>query len=69
MEPTQVKRNSIRKKDVEIGAVYVAKVSGNLTHVRITGYSLYGGWVGTNLNTNKDVRIRTAARLRGVVTK
>ena len=54
----------MKKKDVEIGGVYVAKVSGKLAKVRITGESRFGGWDAVNLATKRDVRIRGAGRLR-----
>lgn len=56
----------MKKNEVEIGGVYVAKISGRLTHVRITAVSQYGGWDAVNVNTNREVRIRSAAKLRGV---
>lgn len=55
----------MKKSDVEIHGVYVAKVSGQLVTVRVDRESPYGGWNGTNLATGRTVRIRTAARLRG----
>lgn len=55
----------MKKSEVEIGGTYTVKVSGQLAPVRITGMSPYGGWVGMNTKTNREVRIRTAARLRG----
>ncbi len=54
----------MKKQDVQIGSVYIAKVSGALTKVRIDRQSPYGGWQGTNLATGREVRIRGAARLR-----
>ncbi len=54
----------MKKRDVQIGSTYIAKVSGVLTKVRITRESPYGGWQGTNLATGREVRIRSAARLR-----
>jgi len=54
----------MRKADVQIGGVYIVKVSGKLTKVRITRPSPYGGWDGLNLATHREVRIRSAARLR-----
>ena len=56
------------KKNVKIGTTYWAKVSGEVTKVRITRECDYGGWYGTNLKTGRENRIRTAARLRGEVT-
>ena len=55
---------AMKKQDVEIGSTYIVKVSGVLAKVRITGESPYGGWRGTNLATGREIRIRTAARLR-----
>lgn len=54
----------MRKAQVEIGALYVVKVSGVLTTVRVDAESPYGGWVGTNVKTGRQVRLRTAGRLR-----
>ena len=54
----------MKKRDIEIGNTYIAKVSGVLAKVRITGESPYGGWCCTNLATGREIRIRTAARLR-----
>lgn len=52
------------KADIKIGKVYAAKVSGSISPVRIDSESHYKGWVGTNLATKREVRIRGAARLR-----
>lgn len=57
----------MKKSEVVIGATYRAKVSGRMVNVRITGYSVYGGWTATSLQTGNAVRIKTAARLRGKV--
>lgn len=54
----------MKKQDVQIGEVYIVKVSGKLTRVRLDSESPYGGWTGTNLETKREVRIRTAAKLR-----
>ena len=55
--------------NVKPGEVYAVKVSGKICPVRldrvhhaIPGYA--GGWWGTNLNTGRAVRIKTAAKLR-----
>ncbi len=65
----------MKAKDVRIGGLYIAKVSGKLTTVRIDRVAAdvqdsnhnwrIGGWHATNLATCKPVRIRSAARLRG----
>lgn len=52
------------KQNIKIGTTYIVKVSGKLTQVRITRAHDRGGWFGVNLTTGREVRIRTAARLR-----
>jgi hypothetical protein len=54
----------MKKSEVQIGATYVAKVSGKLAHVRIVSESQYGGWNAVNTLTKREVRIKSAARLR-----
>ena len=54
----------MQKQNVHIGTTYVVKVSGTLAKVRITREHPRGGWYGTNLATGREIRIRTAARLR-----
>ena len=59
----------MRKKEIEIGKTYLAKVSGKLTAVRLTGNSPYKGYDGLNLKTGRTVRIKTAAKLRKEFTE
>jgi len=59
----------LKKEDVEVGKAYKAKVSGRLTEVLITGENPHGGWDAVNVLTNRKVRIKTAARLRGEATR
>jgi hypothetical protein len=54
----------MQKHNVRIGATYIAKVSGTLAKVRLTREHDRGGWYGINLATGREIRIRTAARLR-----
>ncbi len=54
----------MRKIDVTVGKEYCAKVSGKLTYVKILGPCGYGGWYAKNTETGRQVRVRTAARLR-----
>ena len=54
----------MKKADVTVGKTYIVKVSGNLVPVKLTSVSQYGGWNGKNTVTGRDVRIKTAARLR-----
>lgn len=56
----------MKKSEVIIGETYTVNVSGRLAPVRVTGACPYGGWVGINTKTNREVRIKTAAKLRGV---
>lgn len=57
----------MKRADVVIGGIYIAKVSGQLTRVRILNESPFGGWDATNLETRRAVHIRSAARLRARV--
>lgn len=54
----------MNKSEVVIGKVYAVKVSGNVVPVRLDSESQYGGWSGTNLKTKREIRIRSAAKLR-----
>ena len=58
----------MKKKDVEIGKVYAVKVSGKVSPVKLIKESPYGGWFGRNLWTNREVRIKTAGKLRRRLT-
>ena len=54
----------MQKHSVKIGTTYIVKVSDKLAKVRLTREHERGGWYGTNLATGREIRIRTAARLR-----
>ena len=55
----------MKKSDnITIGKTYIVKVSGHLVPVRLEQVSMYGGWIGRNTRTGREVRIRTAAKLR-----
>ena len=54
----------MKKNEVKIGGVHVAKVSDKLVDVRIENENRQGGWDATNLTTKKKVRIKSAQRLR-----
>ncbi len=54
--------------EVKIGRHYAAKISGQLTIVKIEARSSHGGWTGKNIFTNRRVRVESAAKLRGDVT-
>lgn len=53
----------MRKSHVKIGSVYGVKVSGTIQPVRIDRECAFH-MIGTNLNSGREVRIRTAARCR-----
>ena len=57
----------MQKQNIKVGSTYIVKVSGTLAKVRITREHDRGGWYGTNLATGREIRIRTAARLRSEV--
>ena len=57
----------MKREQIEIGQVYRAKVTDKLVPVRIEAENPHGGWDGTNLNTNRKVRIKSAQRLRGPI--
>ena len=58
----------MNKSEVKIGTTYRCKVTGKLADVRITGVSAHGGWDAVNVVTNRQVRIKSAQRLRGPAT-
>jgi hypothetical protein len=54
----------MKQHDVVLGDVYAVKVSGSIQPVKLVAESFHGDWVGRNLRTGREVRIRTAAKLR-----
>lgn len=54
----------MKRSQVQVGGVYAVKVSGKVARVRLTRESVYGGWDGQNLDTGREVRVKTAGRLR-----
>ncbi len=59
----------MRTKQIQIGGVYTAKVTGRVVPIRIDAINDEGGWDGTNLATGKAVRVPTPRRLRREVTR
>jgi len=59
----------VKKCNVTLGQVYAVKVSGRIQPVRLIAESPYGGWVGRNEETGREVRIRSAAKLRARLEK
>jgi len=54
----------MKKAEVKVGETYAVKVSGNVVPVVIDEEHPNGGWVGTNQETNRQVRVKSARRLR-----
>lgn len=55
----------MKKADVKVGKTYIVKVSGKLSRVKLTNeVKRAGGWMGINLDTGREVRIKTGGRLR-----
>ncbi len=55
----------MKKNEVKVGKLYIAKVSDKLVTVRIDSANTRGGWNATNTATGKTIRIKSAQRLRG----
>ena len=55
----------MKKNEVKVGGMYLAKVSDKLVTVRIDSAHSKGGWHATNTATGKRIRIKNAQRLRG----
>jgi hypothetical protein len=58
----------VKKQQVQIGQLYAAKITDKVVPVRIDAVHEDGGWVGTNTQTNRKVRIKTAQKLRNKIT-
>ena len=59
----------MKKNEVKVGGMYVAKVSDKLVTVHIDSTHSGGGWNATNTATGKRIRIKSAQRLRGAPKK
>ena len=55
---------AMKKADVKVGNAYLCKVGRQVTEVRVTGESSFGGWDAVNVKTGRSVRIKSAQRLR-----
>lgn len=53
----------MNKNDIEVGKFYVAKISGNLSIVKITNRYRPDGWYAVTIKKGTHVMIRTAGRL------
>lgn len=59
----------MKNSEVVIGGKYLARVSGLITIVEITGKGQPKGWCATNLKTNREVYFKTAGRLWGTASE
>ncbi len=55
----------MKKNEIKVGGMYRAKVSDKVVAVRIDSTHTKGGWNATNTATGKQIRIKSAQRLRG----
>ena len=55
----------MKKNEVSVGKTYWANVAGDRVPVRIESENPHGGWIGRSIKTGREVRIKTAARLKG----
>jgi hypothetical protein len=60
---------AMKQRDVILGHVYAVKVGGRIQPVRVVAESPYGGWIGRNEQTGREIRIRSAAKLRARLQK
>lgn len=58
----------MKNSEVQVGNVYTAKITDKVVPVRIDKENPRGGWDATNMKTNRQVRIKSAQKLRGCIT-
>jgi hypothetical protein len=65
------RRKTMKKADVKLGGIYLAKVSGTVVPVRILGVQVYphSGYVAESQMTGRTIHVKTAARLRMEIKK
>jgi hypothetical protein len=54
---------TMKKTDVEISSIYAMKIGKNTIGVRIMSQNPDGHWIGTNINTGKELLIKSANQL------
>lgn len=54
----------MKTKHIHLGEIYCATISGKKTEVKIIEESPLGGWIGINLLTKRNVRIKSGRKLR-----
>jgi hypothetical protein len=63
------RRPSMKKAEVQCGGFYVAAVRGQEAVVQVTRTAPTGGGDASNLRTRREIRVRTAQRLRRFATE
>jgi hypothetical protein len=56
----------MKNEEIKISKIYAIKVGKNTVGVRIMSEHKDGGWVGSNIKTNKELIIRSADRFIGL---
>ena len=56
----------MKKADIKISSIYAMKVGKNTIGIRIMSQNQKGHWVGVNVNTNKEIIIKSADQLCGL---
>jgi len=56
----------MEKADIKISSIYAMKIGKNTVGIRIMSRNPDGHWVGVNVNTNKEVIIKSPDRLCGL---
>lgn len=59
----------MKVSEVQIGKTYTARITDRVVPVRLEAEHPSGGWRATNLATNKQVRIKSATKLREEVQR
>lgn len=58
----------MKKNEIEVDAIYAVAVSGKVAPVKILRECESGGWIGKNMHTERQVRIRSAQKCRYQMT-
>ncbi|MEE8384452.1 MAG: hypothetical protein V3S01_00860 [Dehalococcoidia bacterium] len=57
----------MRANEIELGGVYLVRVSGRDVPVRIMDTMSHGGWFGVTLESGRGTRILSAGRIKTLV--
>jgi hypothetical protein len=55
----------VKQAEVKVGGEYFAQINGRIVIVKLESACTYGGWMALNTRTQRRIRIRSAAALRG----